>query len=132
MLIVPGTLFLVFGQVLPVLLVAISIWQSSAAAVPALAALACTLYPRLAAVPRFRQPALAALLHPVGIMIFLAIQWYSWLRLALGRPSSWKGRMYRKPNFGGNLALMSSGILVSTKCLQSRDVATGEPSDLFR
>jgi hypothetical protein len=37
---------------------------------------------------------LRELLHPVGIVIFLAIQWYSLLCHALGRPSSWKGRMY--------------------------------------
>jgi len=93
-LIVPGTLLLVFGQVLPVVLVGISIRLSSAAALPAMAAMACSYYPRLAGVVRFRQPVLAALLHPVGITIYLAIQWYSLLRRALGRPSSWKGRLY--------------------------------------
>ena len=93
-LIVPITLLLVFGQVLPAVLVGISIWLSSTVVFPALAAMACSYYPRLAGVVRFRQPVLAALLHPVGILIFLAIQWWSLLHHALGRPSRWKGRMY--------------------------------------
>lgn len=97
-LIVPSTLLLVIGQVLPVVLVGIAIWLPSAAALPAMAAMACSYYPRLAGVVRFRQPVLAALLHPVGIMIFLAVQWYSLLRHALGRPSSWKGRTYGRPD----------------------------------
>lgn len=97
-LIVPSTLLLVFGQVLPVVLVGLSIWRSPAAAVPAMAAMVCSYYPRLAAAARFRQPVFSALLHPAGILILLAIQWYSLLRLAWGRPSSWKGRIYRRPD----------------------------------
>jgi hypothetical protein len=65
-LIVPSTLILVFGQVLPVVLVGISLWVSSAAALPAMAALVCSFYSRLAGVVRFRQPAVAALLHLWG------------------------------------------------------------------
>ncbi len=97
-LIVPSTLLLVIGQVVPVVLVGISIWRSSVAALPAMAAMVCSYYPRFAGVVRFRQPVLAALLHPVGTLIFLAIQWYSLLRHALGRPSRWKGRMYGRPD----------------------------------
>ena len=44
-LIVPSTLLLVFGQVLPVVLVCISIRRLSAAALPAMVAMACSYYP---------------------------------------------------------------------------------------
>jgi hypothetical protein len=91
-LIVPGTLLLLLGQVLPVVLVGIAIRVSPAAVLPAMAATACSYYPRLAGMVRFRQPVLAVLLHPVGIVVYLAIQWYALLCRALGRPSRWKGR----------------------------------------
>ena len=44
-MIVPSTLLLVFGQVLPVVLVGISIRRSSAVALPAMAAMVCSYYP---------------------------------------------------------------------------------------
>ena len=105
-LIVPTTLLLVFGQVLPVVLVGLSIRRSSVAVLPAMAAVMCSYYPRIAGAVRFRQPVLAALLHPVGILIVLAIQWCSLLRRALGRPQSWKGRTYGRPDqvFGSGAA----------------------------
>lgn len=105
-LIVPTTLLLVFGQVLPVVLVGVSIWRSSVAVLPATAAVMCSYYPRIAGAVRFRQPVLAALLHPVGILIVLAIQWCALLRRALGRPQSWKGRTYGRPDqvFGSGAA----------------------------
>jgi glycosyltransferase involved in cell wall biosynthesis len=95
-LIIPFTLVLTFGQVLPIVLLGVAIWRRSPAAVPAMAALACSYYPRLASLARFHQPFLAALLHPIGILAFLAIQWWSLLRRALGWPSRWKGRRYGK------------------------------------
>jgi hypothetical protein len=51
-------------------------------------------YPRVDAVKRFRQSAFGAMLHPVGIVVLLAIQWYALLRALLGQPSGWKGRRY--------------------------------------
>jgi hypothetical protein len=93
-LIVPITLVFVFGQVLPIVLLGVAIWWRSLAALPTMVALACSYYPRLASLARFHQPFLAALLHPIGILVFLAIQWWSLLRRALGRPSRWKGRRY--------------------------------------
>jgi hypothetical protein len=93
-LIAPFTVLLFFGQVFPALLVGITIWRRSLAAVPAILALACSYYPRLASLVRFPQPFLPALLHPIGVLVLLAIQWWSFLRHALGRPSRWKGRSY--------------------------------------
>lgn len=94
--IVPVTLLLVAGQVLPPALLLLAcagalppavLW----AAVPGTVA---AYYPRLAALRRFRQPAGGALLHPLGILVFLAIQWHALGRQALGRPAAWKGRSY--------------------------------------
>jgi hypothetical protein len=93
-LIVPFTLLLLFGQVLPIVLVGVTMWRWSLAALPAILALVCSYYPRLASRVRFPQPFLAALLHPIGILVILLIQWWSFLRRALGRPSRWKGRRY--------------------------------------
>jgi glycosyltransferase involved in cell wall biosynthesis len=93
-LIIPFTLVFVFGQVLPIVLLGVAIGLRSPAALPAMVALACSYYPRLASLTRFHQPFLAALLHPIGILIFLAIQWWSLLRRALGWPNRWKGRRY--------------------------------------
>lgn len=93
-LILPSTLLLFAGQVLPIMLAVASLWQTSAAAVPAVAATACSYYPRLIGASRFRQPIFAALFHPLAILVFLAIQWYALVRHALGMPSGWKGRSY--------------------------------------
>ncbi len=57
-------------------------------------AVALAYYPRLAAVGRFHQPLSGALLHPVGVLLLVSIQWYALIRNQLGRPASWKGREY--------------------------------------
>ena len=43
---------------------------------------------------RFRQSWLGALLHPAGVLILMAIQWYAAIRALVGRPVGWKGREY--------------------------------------
>jgi hypothetical protein len=93
-LIVPSTLVLFLGQVSPVLFLGLSIWLSPVAVFPAAAATICSYYPRLAGIARFRQPVLSTMLHPIGVLILLAIQWYAFLALVLGRPRGWKGRKY--------------------------------------
>jgi hypothetical protein len=95
-LVVPSTLFLFLGQVSPVALLGLAIWYSPAAAWPAAAATACAYYPRLAGVIRFGQPVAGAILHPIGALILLAIQWHAWLARVLRRPRTWKGRVYGK------------------------------------
>jgi len=52
------------------------------------------LLPRLAATLLFRQPLRSALLHPLGVLALLAIQWHALVRHVLGRPAEWKGRSY--------------------------------------
>ncbi len=50
--------------------------------------------PRLLAIRRFRQPVLGALLHPLGILALLAIQWYALARTLAGARVTWKSRAY--------------------------------------
>ena len=68
-------------------------WPAWGLAMAAIA-LAASYYPRLAAVRRFRQSLAGGILHPVGIFLLVAIQWYALARNQLGRPANWKGRAY--------------------------------------
>lgn len=97
--IVPVTALLLAGQVLPFALIGLAaagtvspgvLWG----AIPG--ALAAWL-PRWIGARRFRQPLDGAILHPLGIAVFLVIQWYALARQLLGRPSGWKGRAYPSP-----------------------------------
>jgi glycosyltransferase involved in cell wall biosynthesis len=87
--ILPVTILLTAGQVLPFVLLVLApqellLW---------VAVLAAWL-PRWIAVRRFHQPLDGALLHPLGIFVFLAVQWYALGRQLIGRPAGWKGRVY--------------------------------------
>jgi hypothetical protein len=101
--VVPMTLILLGGQVLPLFLLIACAYAWAVTTVPgtqaalALLATAAAYYPRIAGVLRFRQPLLGAILHPAGIVVLVAIQWFAFLRAALGRPSTWKGRAYSLP-----------------------------------
>ncbi len=50
--------------------------------------------PRLLAVRRFRQPLPSALLHPLGILLLLSLQWYALGRKLFGKPVGWRQRTY--------------------------------------
>lgn len=54
----------------------------------------CNFLPRLLAVRRFRQPLGSALLHPVGILVLLVLQWYALARKLFGKPVGWRQRTY--------------------------------------
>ena len=82
------TVILFGGQVLPVLL------MLTAPCLPAALAVAASYVLRLLLAARFRQPWLAALLHPLGIMAVLVVQWSSLARALRGRPATWRGRAY--------------------------------------
>lgn len=90
--IVPWTLMLFGGGVAPFLLAAG--YQGLAVHQRWPIAIACVLalVPRFVAASRFRQSWLGAALHPVGICLLLAIQWYALVRRVAGRPVGWKGR----------------------------------------
>lgn len=86
---------LVFGQVLPYSLLVFVLVNGEPTAHllwPALGAFLLALEPRHAAQQRFRTPALGAVLHPVAILLLLAVQWHSVWRAVIGRPVGWKGR----------------------------------------
>jgi glycosyltransferase involved in cell wall biosynthesis len=106
--ILPLTVLLLLGQVLPV--IAAALWlafcvsnlimgatfddQRMAYLVSALLLFAVIggYLPRLLAVRRFRQPLVSALLHPVGIAMLLGIQWYALIMGLTGRPILWRAR----------------------------------------
>lgn len=90
------TLLLGLGQVLPLPLL---LWALATAATGttlwlALLAVVASYLPRLLAVRRFRQPLEGALLHPLGVLLLLLIQWQALILSLLGRSVGWKGRRY--------------------------------------
>jgi hypothetical protein len=95
--ILPFTVLLGGGQVLPVALAGYGLatgfagWPTGGPAV-ALAAAALAYLPRILDAIRFRQSLSSAIVHPVGITVFLAIQWIALVRKALGLKTTWRGR----------------------------------------
>ncbi|MGL4550923.1 MAG: glycosyltransferase family 2 protein, partial [Gemmataceae bacterium] len=94
-MIVPATLLLGGGQVLPFAMLGFAPSPLAAAAV------ALAYLPRLAGVVRFRQPVVGAVLHPVGVALLLAIQWYALGRSLLGGRATWRGRSYQAARGAG-------------------------------
>ena len=96
--ILPFTILLFCGQILPLLL-AISLVVSPASYTGRaqsfiLAALAASFLPRLYSVWKYRQPLLSALLHPLGVAILLVLQWNALIRKLAGQQVTWKERAY--------------------------------------
>ncbi len=90
------TLLLLGGAVLPFVLLPLALVRGELAAVAlTLTAVGLAWLPRLAGAIRFRQSLLGAILHPVGVLVLMAIQWCALIRSLLGRPAAWKGRQYR-------------------------------------
>jgi hypothetical protein len=82
------TILLGVGQVLPIfLLIESPTWL-------AVVALALGVGTRLILAIRFRAPIWSVLLHPLGVIALLAIQWIALIRQSLGRPATWRGRAY--------------------------------------
>jgi hypothetical protein len=81
------TFLLLAGHVVPWLLLA------DRAAAP-VAAVACGFSVGLRVVMAvwFRASLVGALLHPAGVLVLLAIQWFAAYRALVGRPVGWKGR----------------------------------------
>jgi hypothetical protein len=106
--IVPLSVILVAGQVLPVLFAMLwaafyisSLVMGATFDEPAKAALLSLLLalalvasylPRVLAVRRFQQPMRSALLHPLGILTLLAVQWYALGKQLLRSPIAWRDR----------------------------------------
>lgn len=93
-LIVPVTAMLILGQVAPVitLVSAFVLGTSVGFKLLALAAVLLSYAPRIDAAVRFRQSWMGALLHPLSVLMFLAIQWWALLGSLTGRQVEWKGR----------------------------------------
>ncbi len=82
------TVILGGGQILPAVLMLLAPgWTAG------LALLASVGF-RLVLAARFRQPWIAAVLHPLGVAALLVVQWWSLVRAARGRPATWRGRAY--------------------------------------
>lgn len=91
-LILPATLFLLGGQVLPLVLLAVA--SSPLTLTLAAVATFAAFFPRFIAAARFRQSLLGAVLHPVGICALVAIQWFALFGSFRQRPAVWRGRSY--------------------------------------
>jgi hypothetical protein len=109
--IVPITIILLLGQVLPFVilvmvpamllllsLVGIGLVSKGQGLVPLLVlyvlAAGAAWLPRILSISRFKQPWRSALLHPLAILLLLAVQWYSLARKLSGRAVSWRDRAY--------------------------------------
>jgi hypothetical protein len=95
-LIVPWSLLLLVGQVLPLPLLIYVLVSAQPRTLQTLflTALVSSLLPRVIAAFRFRQSLLAAFFHPAAVLLFLAIQWLAFIRAKLGIRESWKGRTH--------------------------------------
>ena len=106
--IVPMTLFLGIGQVLPLPLLWLA-WQHTRFIFPFLGppvrigvvpvwaasvAVALSYLPRIVNTVRYRQSWFGAALHPLGVLVLLVLQWYALGRKLLRKPAGWKAREY--------------------------------------
>mgnify|MGYP006277000259 CR=1 FL=1 len=95
--IVPFTILLAGGQILPFMLVAQGFatgwtgWPRWSIPVVVFATGLAWL-PRILEAVRFRQGLASATAHPLGVAVFLAIQWIALVRKLLGVRTSWRGR----------------------------------------
>ena len=94
--IVPISTVLLLGQVVPFALATWLMAHHTSAGVQAcvLVATCAAWLPRILAVVRFQQDWRGALLHPLTILLLLAVQWYALLRKLRGGAVSWKDRAY--------------------------------------
>jgi hypothetical protein len=91
-LIVPCTLLLVGGQVLPLPLLLLT----TPGTVPfqlLVAAVLLSAMLRVVSIVRFKQSGVGAFLHPLGVLLLVTIQWQALAAKVLGRPARWKGRL---------------------------------------
>lgn len=90
--IVPVTLILLGGQVIPFLLLVASPWLTATQNICTAIAASMSLTTRGLAAAKFRQPLAIILLHPFAILALLGIQWFGLIRFLCGQPTQWKGR----------------------------------------
>jgi hypothetical protein len=95
--IVPFTLLLGGGQIMPAVLLACGVavgwsgWPAWGVAACCLAVV-LSLLPRFIEAVRFGQSFSSSAAHPLGVAVFLSIQWIALARRLLGLRTSWRGR----------------------------------------
>ncbi|MDG2470330.1 MAG: glycosyltransferase [Pirellulaceae bacterium] len=94
-LIVPVSLLLFIGQILPFLAIGFSHLLSTVGFYIFLAAALVSWLPRFVGTIRFSQSWIGALLHPLGVLLLLMIQWTALIKLMQGKGGNWKGRSYQ-------------------------------------
>ena len=97
-LIIPMSALLFLGQILPFLALGSLTYawrnQHHLSFLVTLTTIISAYLPRFLGVLRFRQDWRGAILHPIGIAVLLAIQWYALCRKSLGCKTSWRHRTY--------------------------------------
>ena len=93
-LIVPFTILLIGGSVLPILSLVVGCWIGIGMVPASILCLATIMsaIPRFVACNRFHQSWIGAAFHPVGIACFVAIQWLALARSFFGIKTKWRGR----------------------------------------
>lgn len=93
-LILPFSVVLIGGSVLPVVTLICGIVQGSALII-ALSAVGVALghLPRAVAAIRLRQSSVGVALHSVAVLIFVLLQWVALANHLLGRQVAWRGRI---------------------------------------
>ena len=98
--ILPFTLLLAGGAVLPPLLLAVGLWQGwrgwpVLAVAAAVAAAILAWLPRFLGCLRLGQSVSSAIAHPLAVALFLVLQWWALVRRACGGNTTWRGRSLR-------------------------------------
>jgi hypothetical protein len=89
------TILLLGGHVIPFIAAGLAWWAGEPRAlVLALAAVALLVGARLMVALRMRQGLGAVLMHPLGVLIALAVQWVALVRAWRCQPVAWRGRSY--------------------------------------
>jgi hypothetical protein len=89
------TILLLGGHVLPFVAAGLAWWAGEPRALGlALAAVAVLMAARLMLALQMRQGLAAVLVHPVGVLLALAVQWAALVRASRGQPVAWRGRSY--------------------------------------
>ncbi len=93
-LIVPATLVLVGGQILPWLLLPFLSQATPHQAVLIVCAVLMSLTPRCVNAKLYHQSWLGAMLHPLGVLTLVCLQWGALFRYLSSKPALWRGRSY--------------------------------------
>jgi hypothetical protein len=91
--ILPFTVLMVFGYVLPAVLVVVNLFYDQTLSVAVVATIV-SLVPWAIIGWRFNRIGFVTLLLPVAVVLFLAIQWQSLWGRYRGQQSTWRGRQY--------------------------------------